>query len=40
MGVRFLAVNYGFGFRNIPDHANSPEEILTVLEKRLNWNPS
>ncbi len=31
-GVQFLGVNYGFGFRNIPGYASSPEEILRNLE--------
>ena len=29
--VQFLGVNYGFGFRNIPGYANSPEEIHRKL---------
>ena len=36
-GVQFLGVNYGFGFRNVHGHANSSEEILTILEEELNW---
>ena len=31
-GVQFLGVNYGFGFRNIPSYANTPEEILTLIK--------
>ena len=30
-GVRFLGVNYGYGFQNVLGHANSPEELLSSL---------
>lgn len=32
-GLQFLGVNYGFGFRNIPGYANSPEEICGIIEQ-------
>lgn len=31
-GVQFLGVNYGFGFRNIPSYASTPEEILILIK--------
>lgn len=31
-GVKFLGVNYGYGFRNVSGYANSPEEISELLE--------
>ena len=31
-GVRFLGVNYGYGFRNVLGYVNSPEELLSSLQ--------
>ncbi len=30
--VRFLGVNYGYGFRDVSGYANSPQEILDMIE--------
>lgn len=35
-GVRFIGVNYGYGFRDVPRYANSPEEILNCIERTNN----
>ena len=32
-GVKFIRVNYGYGFQNVLGYANSPEEIPELLEK-------
>lgn len=32
VGMHFLGVNYGFGFRDVLGYANSPREILTLLK--------
>lgn len=32
-GVHFLGVNYGYGFRNVPDYADSVKEIFRKLEQ-------
>lgn len=31
-GIKFLGVNYGYGFHAIPNYANAPEEILTLIK--------
>lgn len=31
--VKFIGVNYGYGFQNVLGYANSPEEIPELLEK-------
>ena len=33
VGIDFIGVNYGFGFRNGAEYANSPEEILKKLDE-------
>ncbi len=32
VGMHFLGVNYGFGFRDVLGYANTPGEILTLLK--------
>lgn len=32
VGIDFIGVNYGFGFKNIKGYANSPSEILDLLK--------
>lgn len=32
-GIDFIGVNYGFGFRDSAEYANSPEEILKKLDE-------
>ena len=33
IGIDFIGVNYGFGFKNIAEYANEPYEILNLLEE-------
>lgn len=32
VGIDFIGVNYGFGFKNIKGYANSPSEVLDLLK--------
>lgn len=32
-GIDFIGVNYGFGFHDVPEYANSPADILEKLTK-------
>lgn len=34
LGIHFLGVNYGYGFRQVPGFADSPREILPLLAAR------
>lgn len=37
-GINFIGVNYGFGFENVKDYANKPEDIIKILGERQNAN--
>lgn len=34
VGVNFIGVNYGYGFRNITGYANTPRDVLSIILKQ------
>ncbi len=34
VGIDFIGVNYGYGFSHVKGYANSPKEVLTILESK------
>lgn len=34
LGIDFIGVNYGFGFKNVKNYANNPVEILRTMEDK------